>query len=389
MTAERPPEPVRPRPRPAVPPSLDRAAAISWRLLVVVVAVLAVLYLLVLLRVVVLPVIVASFAAALLTPLARWLRGRGWPPLAATWVAFGGALLLVAGVVTLFVPLIAGELDEVRSRAIEGVEEVQRWLAGPPLNLSQAELSSYVEQAGEVLRTGSEGIGPRVARGVVLVGEIITGAILTLVLTFFFVKDADQIGTWLLQVASSRYRGDLQAIGGRAAVAVTGYLRGVAIVGLVDGFFIGLGLLLLGVPLAVPLAVLTFVGAFLPLVGAFVAGALAALVALVSNGPVAALVVIAITVAVQQIEGHVLAPLVLGRAVKLHPVVILIALGAGAVLGGIIGAFLAVPIAAVIAAVGGYLRGREPREMTEQAEHEPGPPAPPGEQPVPGASRGR
>jgi putative heme transporter len=144
----------------------------------------------------------------------------------------------------------------------------------------------------------------------------------------------------------------------RASTAISGYLRGVATVGFVDGFFIGIGLLLLGVPLAIPLAFLTFVGAFLPLVGAFVAGLLAALVALVSKGLLTALAVVAITIAVQQLEGHVLAPLVLGRAVKLHPIVILLALGAGSILGGIAGAFLSVPVAATVAAVAGYLRER-------------------------------
>ncbi|HKE99919.1 MAG TPA: AI-2E family transporter [Actinomycetes bacterium] len=387
--AQRPPERAQVRSRPAVPPGLERAAAISWRLLVVVATALAVLYLLVLLRVVVLPVIVASFAAALLAPPAFWLRRRGWPPLTATWLVFGGALLLVAGVVAVFAPLVAGELGEVRSRAIEGVEEVQRWLAGPPFRLSRAELTGYLQRAQEELSANSQGIGPRVARGVVLVGELITGSLLTLVLTFFFVKDGDTITNWLLNAASPRYREDLRAIGRRAAVAVSGYLRGVAIVGLVDGFFIGLGLVLLRVPLALPLAVLTFVGAFLPLVGAFVAGTLAALVALVSKGPIAALVVVAITVAVQQIEGHVLAPLVLGRAVKLHPVVILLALGAGAVLGGIVGAFLAVPVSAVVAAVGGYLRGREPPEMTAEVEHRPARPPPAQRQEVPGTGGGR
>jgi predicted PurR-regulated permease PerM len=143
-------------------------------------------------------------------------------------------------------------------------------------------------------------------------------------------------------------------------------------VGLIDGVFIGIGLAIVGVPLVVPLAFLTFVAAFLPLVGAVVAGILAALVALVTKGVTAALIVVAITLAVQQLEGHVLAPLLLGRAVSLHPVVIILALAAGSILGGIIGAFLAVPIAAVVTAVGTYLRGDQPiGEPADQGEPEP------------------
>jgi putative heme transporter len=365
----------RERSRPEVPPSLERAAAISWRVLVVVAAVAAVVFALVLLRVIVLPVIAALFLATLLVPLANRLRARGWGPLAATWTVFGSSLLVLAGLVMLFVPAIGRELDQVRTRAIEGVEEMQRYISRPPFNISEDDIDTFIDRAQQELRANSQGITSRVAAGAVVVGEIVTGSILTLVLLFFFIKDSESITNWLVELGG-RHGRDLRAVGQRAAIAVNGYLRGVAIVGLVDGFFIGLGLVILRVPLALPLAFLTFVGAFLPLVGAFVAGALAALVALVTKGIVPALIVVAITVGVQQIEGHVLAPLVLGRAVKLHPIVILLALGAGAILGGVIGAFLAVPVAAVVTAVSGYLRGREPTEMAEEvAEREHPPPA--------------
>ena len=197
------------------------------------------------------------------------------------------------------------------------------------------------------------------------------GLILCLFLTFFFVKDSERFTRWILDFAGARRADHLREIGRRSATAVSGYLRGQASVGLVDAVFIGIGLLIVGVPLVVPLAFLTFVAAFLPLVGAFVAGALAALVALVTKGFTAALIVIGITVLVQQLEGHLLAPLLLGRAVSLHPVVIILALATGAILGGIIGAFLAVPIAAVVTAVGTYLRGEPVGEPAEPGEPEP------------------
>jgi predicted PurR-regulated permease PerM len=205
-----------------------------------------------------------------------------------------------------------------------------------------------------------------------VIGEVITGLILTLFLTFFFVKDSERFTRWILDFAGRHREGHLREVGIRAATAVSGYLRGQASVGLVDAVFIGIGLAIVGVPLVIPLSFLTFVAAFLPLVGAFVAGALAALVALVTKGVTAAMIVIGITVLVQQLEGHLLAPLLLGRAVALHPVVIILALAAGSILGGIIGAFLAVPIAAVVTAVGTYLRGDEPiGEPAEQGEPEP------------------
>jgi putative heme transporter len=368
-----------PRTPDGVPPTLARVAGISWRFLAVVAALAVVVYVLAFLRVIIIPVIVTLLVATLLSPPVDALRRRGWPNLAATWTVIGSAVLIFAALVVLLIPLVTGDLGEVRTQATAGVEELQDYLARPPFNITDARLSDYLEQAQERLRTNATGITTRVVSGAVLVGEVITGLILTLVLVFFFVKDAGLITGWMLDL-SGRHREHVGAMGRRAATAASGYLRGVAIVGLVDGFFIGLGLLILRVPFALPLAFLTFVGAFLPLVGAFLAGALAALVALVAKGPVTALIVVAITVAVQQIEGHVLAPVVLGRAVKLHPVVILLALGAGAILGGIAGAFLAVPCAAVLTAVGGYLRNRETPEMAEEAAEpgEPPPPAPAG-----------
>jgi putative heme transporter len=207
---------------------------------------------------------------------------------------------------------------------------------------------------------------------VTLVGEVITGLILCLFLTFFFVKDSERFTRWILDFAGRERAPHLRELGRRSATAVSGYLRGQATVGAVDAVFIGIGLAIVGVPLVVPLAFLTFVAAFLPLVGAVVAGTLAALVALVTKGLTAALIVVGITLLVQQLEGHLLAPLLLGRAVALHPVVIILALAAGSILGGIIGAFLAVPIAAVVTAVGTYLRGDQPiGEPAEAGEPEP------------------
>jgi putative heme transporter len=356
-----------------VPPWYAKTAALSWRFLVILAALAVLVYVLILLRVIVLPVIIALFAATLLVPPVNWLRSRGWPHGAAVGAVFGGSLIVLVGIVMLLVPLISNDIGNVRNQAVEGVDELQAYIERPPFNLTEARLSDLVQQAQERLQANSSGITTRVVSSAVLAGEIITGLILTLVLLFFFVKDGERIGGFFLNVAGDGNREDLREMGQRAAIAVSHYFRGVAIVGLVDAFFIGLGLVIMRVPFAVPLAFLTFIGAFLPLVGAFIAGALATLVALV---------VIAITLAVQQLEGHILAPVVLGRSVKLHPIVILLALGAGSILGGIVGAFLAVPIAAVLVAVGGYLRGREPAEMREQVaereEETPPDPAPAG-----------
>jgi predicted PurR-regulated permease PerM len=359
------------RQRPEVPPALQRLAAWSWRLLVILTAAGLLLYLLIQLKVIVVPVIVALFLATLLVPLVRWLEGRGWKHLPAVLTVFGGAVLLIAAIVTGLVPLIGKELDTLRQRADEGIVEVQRYIASRPFGLSEDDLSSYLDQARAWFSENSSGFTQGAVRGATLVGEVLTGLILSLFLTFFFVKDSERFTRWILDFAG-RHRGHhLREIGSRSATAVSGYLRGQATVGAVDAIFIGIGLAILGVPLVVPLAFLTFVAAFLPLVGAVVAGALAALVALVTKGVTTALIVVGITLLVQQLEGHLLAPLLLGRAVALHPVVIILALAAGAILGGIIGAFLAVPIAAVVTAVGTYLRGSPVGEPADRGEPEP------------------
>jgi putative heme transporter len=357
--------------RPDVPPVLRRLAAWSWRLLVVLTAVGLVLYLLILLKVIVVPVIVALFLATLLVPLVNWLQARGWKHLPAVLAVFGGAVLVIAAIVAGFIPLIGNELETLRQRADEGVAEVQRYIASRPFGLSEADLNRYLDQARERFTENSTGLTRGAVEGATLLGEVLTGLILCLFLTFFFVKDSERFTRWILDFAGRHREAHLRQIGQRSATAVSGYLRGQATVGAVDAVFIGIGLAVLGVPLVLPLAFLTFVAAFLPLVGAFVAGALAALVALVTEGVTTALLVVGLTVLVQQLEGHLLAPLLLGRAVALHPVVIILALAAGAILGGIIGAFLAVPIAAVVTAVGTYLRGEPVGEPADPGQPEP------------------
>ena len=348
-------------------PGLARAAAVSWRVLVIVAAAALLLYLLIQLRLVVLPVILALFLSTQLVPPANLLRRRGLPPSAATATVLVGAVLLLAGLVLLLVTQVTPQISTLRQQVTTGIEDVQRWLATGPLNISQDELSGTFDR----LRASFGGDGRGLARGVLtgatVAGEIVAGIILTLVLTFFFVKDGHRFTRFLLDVVGEERREDARAIGRQAWETVSAYLRGVATVGLVDAVLIGIGLVIVGVPLVIPLAVLTFFGAFFPLVGAFLAGALAALVALVAKGPLAALIVIGITVGVQQLEGHVLAPVVLGRAVNLHPVAILLALTAGAVLAGIVGAFLAVPVMAVTWTVLVYMRERG-REGVAEAE---------------------
>ncbi len=343
-------------------PLLDTVASISWKFLAIALALAVIVYGLVKLRVVVFPVIAGLFAATLIHPAAQWLHQRGLPRLAAVWTAILGSLLLLTGVVVLLAPQVANEFGALSGDVSRGSRQVIEWLSRGPLELSQAELNRYVDRATEQLQANSSTITSGVLAGAIKLGEVLVGIILTFVLTFFFVKDGATMFSWFTGQFSERRRQSLNVLGTRLWETLGAYLRGLAFVGLVDAVLIGIALLIIGVPLVIPLAVLTFFGAFLPLIGATVAGVVAALVALVSGGVVDALLVGVAILVVQQVEGHVLQPVVLGRAIKLHPTVVLLSLAAGGVLAGIAGAFLAVPVAALATVVGSHVKAEREAE---------------------------
>jgi predicted PurR-regulated permease PerM len=340
------------------PQPLRALAALSWRLLVVGAVVVALALLLARLRLLILPVFAALLLAALLVPALQALRRRGWPRgLAAVTVAIGGLASLGGLVAAIAVP-VAAELDAVDGGVRQGVERVGDWLAAGPFGLSERQVDQAIERGFDELRSHGGELAGGVLAGTTLALELLVGTLLTLFLLFFFLKDGDRLWAWTVRLFPAGARRDVDEIGRRGFAVLAGYLRGVATVALVDAVLIGSALAALRIPLVIPLALLTFVGGFFPIVGANVAGFAAAMVALVSDGLVDALIVAAVVLVVQQLEGHLLQPVIVGRSVKLHPVAILLALTAGGILWGIAGAFLAVPLAAVAASAGAYLRGR-------------------------------
>ena len=347
---------------PSVPRSLRVAAALSWRFLVVAGAIILLALALSRLRLVVLPVFAALLLATALLPPAGWLARRGWPSSVATLSVMLGAALLLAGIGAALGPSALGEIDELDVSVEGGVREIEDWLAEGPLGLSESRADELVERAREELGSRSSTIAAGALGGAVVAVEVVAGLLLTVVLLFFFVRDGERLWSSIVRLAPSGYRDDVREIGARSWATLGGYLRGTAVVALFDALVIGLALFLLGVPLVIPLALLTFFGAFVPIAGAFVAGFVAAMVALASEGFVTALIVVAVVVVVQQVEGDVLQPLVVGRSVELHPVAILLAVTAGAVLWGVPGAFVAVPLTAVIGKAGSYLRTRPSAE---------------------------
>jgi predicted PurR-regulated permease PerM len=296
-------------------------------------------------KLLVIPVLIALIVASAAAPLVGWLRRRGLSPMLAAWVTLVGGILVLGGVVTAIVFAVRNQWDELVASAGEGFDDLQAWLKDLPFPIDQEQITSARDAVVDYVTSAEFGAGA--VRGVSAATEFVAGALLVLVVLFFFLKDGDRIWAFFLRPFSGVRLERGRRVGTTSVKVFGGYIRGTAIVGLVDAVVIGLGLVILQVPLALPLAVIVFLGSFIPLVGATVAGILAALVALVANGPVVALIVVAIVIAVNQLEGDLLQPVVMAQSLKLHPLVILIALTAGTILGGIVGAVLAVPIAAV------------------------------------------
>lgn len=345
MTAER------------VPGGLRLAAALSWRTLVVAAALALLALVLARLRVIVVPVAVALLFSTFLVPPARWLRERGVPAALAALGVLLATLVLVGGITAALVPRVADGWSELDISVEGGVERATGWLSDGPLDLSEERAERWTEQAVEEVRSNRDRIARGVFGGAFLVIELLAGLALAVVTLFFALKDGESMWRWAVRLFPERARGDVEEIGRRAWETAGGYIRGVSIVALFDAILIGLALWAIGVPLVLPLAALTFLGGFFPIVGAFVAGFAAAMVALLAQGWVAAALVVGATLVVQQLEGNVLQPYVVGSAVNVHPLAILFAVTAGGTVWGIAGAFLAVPLLAVVTRAAGYLAG--------------------------------
>jgi putative heme transporter len=300
-------------------------------------------------RLLVIPVLIALILAAAIGPFVNLLRRRGLPGGAATAVAFVALLLLLAGVGTLIYFSVRSQWGDLVQQASKGLDELENFLLSGPVPIDREQLNQARE--GAVQFATSSQVRSGAITGLSAVTEFLAGASLMVVILFFFLKDGAKIWNFLLRPFSGEREARLRRVGKRTLEVLGGYVRGTAIVALVDTVAIGAALLIMQVPLAIPLAIIVFIGAFVPLVGATVAGILAALVALVANGPVVALIVVAVVIAVNQLEGDLLQPIVMGKSLQLHALVILMALTAGTILAGIIGAVLSVPLAAVTWAI--------------------------------------
>ena len=355
-----------------VPTTLRTASEWAWRSLVIALAIILALYLLVRLRLIVFPVIVALFITALLAPTVRRLQNNGMRRGTATVIVFVGSLLVLIGLAVLLGRIFANGISDITDNVQRAVDDGKEWLAGPPFRFDQQDFQNLGDNIKQSLERNRDRIFSGAIGTATIVGEIVTGIVLTLFTTFFFLYDGERIWRWIVSLFPSRAIPHVTESGKRAWTTLTGYIRGTILIALVDGSCIALVLLILRVPLAIPLGVFVFFGAFVPLVGATITGVVAVLVALVTKGVVTALLVLAGIIAVQQLEGHVLQPFVLGRFVRVHPLAVVLGITAGAVLAGIGGAIIAVPLVAIINAVGKYFVevAREAAEAAEGEEEE-------------------
>ncbi|OEJ97414.1 AI-2E family transporter [Streptomyces thermolilacinus] len=359
--------------------ALRTSARASGELLLVLVAVSVALWLLGRMWAVVWPLIVGLFLTTLTWPLARFLHRRGWPAALAASVVTVLFLLVVVGIGALIAVPVASQSGELADGVVEGIQRMREWAAGPPLNIGDDQITGALDTAVARVQDSIGSMVTAVVTGVTTVFNGVVTAVLAVFLMFFFLKDGHRFLPWLSRQLPGRLATDVPVVAARGWETLGAFVRSQAFVGLLDAVLIGLGLWILDVPLVLPLAVLTFVSAFVPIVGALFAGLVAVLIALVSNGLTDALIVLAVIVVVQQLEGNVFQPMIQSRGLGLHAAVVLLAVTLGGSLYGIVGSLLAVPAAALIAVVWNYLREQlsdPPREPEADAEPHPGAPVP-------------
>lgn len=358
-------------PRSAVPNPVRIASDWSWRALVIVLASAVLVVGVVWLKTVVVPVLVATLLASLLAPFTRWLRSRlHFPRALAVVTTLVAMIAVVGGLITLAGSSIVDGFPALKDRAIAGVEDALEWLSSGPLNLDEATLTDWVQEVQDQLSANADTIISGALSLTSSAGHVAAGALIALFCLFFFLLEGRTIWSWVVGLFPRAARERVDGAGLRSWISLGSYARTQILVALVDGVGIGLIAWLLGVPLPIPLGILVFVGSFIPIIGALVTGAVAVAVALVDGGVLTAVLMLAGVLLVQQAESHLLQPLLMSRALKLHPVAVLLAVATGTLVGGIVGALFAVPIIAVANTAIKYLNGRDPIPDRLKAEFE-------------------
>lgn len=357
----------------SVSPLVRKAAAWSWRLLLIFGALFVVLWVIKRLEVIVVPVALATMLAALLMPAVDFLDRRGAPRGGAVALVLLSGIAIVGGILTFVVSQFIDGMPALGEQITRSIDGMRRWLVEGPLHLSRDQIDNAGNAAIEAVRNNQEKVTSGALSTAGTITEIVTGALLVLFTLIFLLHGGRNIFGFVTRIFPPDVRDRVRGAGRAGFHSLIGYVRATFVVALVDAIGIGTGLAIMGVPLALPLASLVFLGAFVPLVGAVVTGFLAVIVALLTKGLVYALITLGLILAVQQLEGHVLQPLVMGRAVSIHPLAVVLAIAGGGVLAGIVGALLAVPAVAFLNSAIRVLLAPDQRAEVRQLEADDGP----------------
>jgi predicted PurR-regulated permease PerM len=365
--------------RAQVPWGLDLAAAWSWRLIVIAAAGLGVLWLMRYFAVITLPIAISLLVAALASPMVLALRRIGLPRGPAAGIVMVLGIGTVALLLTFVGQQVAQGASDLADSVVTGLGQIRDWLRTGPLNVSDSQLDAYIKQVQSAVSdsTGTDGMVTRLTEVGTAVGHVVAGFFIVLFSTYFFLADGERIWAWLVRIAPRAARERADASGRVAWVSLTQFVRATVLVALADAIGIMAVAWFLDVPFVVAIGVLVFLGAFVPMIGATLAGSVAILVALVDQGPVTALFMLIGVIVVQQVEGHILQPFLMGRFVSLHPLGVIVAIGCGVLVAGIAGALIAVPLAAAGNAVAQHLAsytsiGEEDHD--DALDHDIGPP---------------
>ena len=356
----------------AVPPVIHKAAAWAWRLLVILALAVALLWVIRRLELIVVPVALALMLTALMIPAVDFLDRRGAPRGGAVALVLLTGIAIVGGLLTFVVSQFVTGLPGLVEQVTHSIETTRTWLIEGPAHLSKDQITNAGNSAIEAIRNNQAKLTSGALSTATTVTEIVTGALLVLFTLIFFLHGGRNIWQFVTKIFPTNVQQRVRDAGRAGFQSLIGYVRATFLVALVDAVGIGTGLAIMGVPLALPLASLVFLGAFIPLVGAVIAGFLAVIVALLAKGFIYALFTLLLIIAVQQLEGHVLQPLVMGRAVSIHPLAVVLAIAAGGVLAGIVGALLAVPTVAFLNSAVRVLLAREPEAELESQETDEG-----------------
>ncbi|WEO95604.1 AI-2E family transporter [Streptomyces sp. FXJ1.172] len=357
----------RPDPAEAVPWGVRVAAEAGWRLLVLAGTVWILMKVISAVQLVVFAFVIALLVTALLQPTVARLTRRGVPRgLATALTAISG--FVVIGLMGWFVTWqVMENIDTLSSQIQSGIDDLRNWLLKSPFHVTDKQINQIAKNLREAIGANTDQITSAGLEGVQVIVDFLTGLLLVFFSTLFLLYDGKRIWEWFLKLVPAAARPGVAGAGPRAWRTLTAYVRGTVLVALIDATFIGMGIYFLNVPMAVPLAVFIFLFSFIPLVGAVASGALAVIVALVTQGVFTAVMTLVVVLAVQQIEGHVLQPFILGRAVRVHPLAVVLTVAAGGMVAGIGGAVVAVPLVAVTNTVVGYLR-QYAQELQQQQE---------------------